>query len=91
MFPGWPITVNAALNDGRKPIGTLPEVKLPAGNAVVALSDSDTGELVYCYRVEGKTFRAPVYAPGKYTLKAGKNRPDKVLLQTSYAGHIQKP
>ncbi|HKK17655.1 MAG TPA: hypothetical protein VJ952_03155, partial [Opitutales bacterium] len=74
--------VDTDKNDGRKPIGYLPEVKLPFENAVLALSDRDTGELIYCYRVEGNTFRAPVYTPARYILKAGKNRPDKVLLQT---------
>jgi len=82
QFPGWPITVNTAENDGREPIDYLPEVKLPYENAVVALSNRDTGELIYCHRVEGNTFRAPIYAPGRYTLQAGQNRPDKVLLRT---------
>jgi hypothetical protein len=79
-FPGWPVTFNVAQNDGRQPVGYLPEVELPAENAVVALINEATYELIYCYRVNEKTFRAPVYAKGRYSLRAGIDRPDTVLL-----------
>jgi len=70
-----------AQNDGRKATGHLKEVELPSANAVVELTNAKTGELIYCYRANGKTFRAPVFAGGKYTLKAGQDKADKVLLK----------
>ncbi|MEO0452923.1 MAG: hypothetical protein AAFY98_02140 [Verrucomicrobiota bacterium] len=82
QFPGWPITVNIAQNDGRKVTAYLEEVKLPVENAVVELVDESNDELIYCYRAKGKTFRAPVYRDGKYTLRAGKDRADQTLLQS---------
>jgi hypothetical protein len=81
QFEGWPITIDMAQNDSRKPTGHLKEVELPAANAVVELTETQSGQLVYCYRATGKTFRAPVFADGKYTLKAGTDKADKVLLE----------
>jgi len=81
QFKGWPITINTKQNDGRKPVGYLQEVKLPTENAVVELTNDKTGELIYCYRVKGKTFKAPVYSKDKHTLKAGKDKANTVLLK----------
>lgn len=80
QYPGWPIHFNAAENDGREPVGFLEEVTLPVDNAVVELTDEDTGELVYCVRVKGKTFAAPVYSKGRHTLRAGADRGETILL-----------
>lgn len=80
QYAGWPLSFNAAENDGRKPIGHLEKVKLPVENAVVELTNDETGELVYCFRTTGKTFKAPVYSKAKHTLKAGKDQGDSVLL-----------
>jgi hypothetical protein len=80
QFRGWPIRFHVRDNDGRRPIGQLQPVRLPARNAVVELTNADTGELIYCHRAEAKTFAAPVFAPGRYTLRAGQDQPDSVLL-----------
>ena len=37
-----------------------------------------SGELLYTVRV-GAGFEPPVYAPGKYTVKAGKDQADAVV------------
>lgn len=81
QFAGWPIQFNLAANDGRPIVSYLPAVDLPVTDAVVELTNLDTGELIYCHRVKGDTFRAPIYdATGNYQLKAGKDSPDTVLL-----------
>jgi hypothetical protein len=68
-------------NDGRKPVGFLPSVDLPAGPAVVQVIAEQTGETVYVRRlVGGKAFAPPVFAPGKYTVKIGVDRPDQRTL-----------
>ena len=75
------MTYNVADNDARNVVGYLKEVKLPYVNAVVELTDDTTDELIYCYRVKGDTFQAPVYEEGTYTLRAGLDSGDMVLLQ----------
>jgi hypothetical protein len=86
QFPGWPVTFLASENDGRTPLGHLPEVTLPVADGVVAVTRQDDGELVYCHRIRGRTFRAPVYAPGRYTVSAGSDRPQQVLLTDAAPG-----
>lgn len=81
QYPGWPLTIDTRENDGRKPAGHLREVTLPVEDAVVELTDATSGKLIYCYRVPGTTFKAPVFTPGTYTLKAGQNKPTQTLLE----------
>ncbi len=86
QYPGWPIQIKASDNDGRLPVAYLPPVKLPSHNAVVELTNLDTGELVYCYRAKGDVFRAPVYESSQatYQIKAGHDRPEQILLNTTF-------
>lgn len=81
QYPGWPIHIDSSLNDGRQVYSYLKRVALPVENAVVELTNVETGELVYCFRVRGSTFKAPVYQEGKYTLKAGQDKATHVMLK----------
>ena len=38
-----------------------------------------TGEILYTVRSRTPSFTPRVYAPGKYTVKAGKDKPDAVV------------
>lgn len=77
QFPGWPITVTMRDNDGRQPVGWLPEVRIAgAPNAVVQVIEESTGDVLYTVRSESATFHAPVYSEGSYTLKIGTSFPD---------------
>ncbi len=79
QFAGWPITIESARNDGRKVYGYLPELKFdPQELPVVQVVQESTGEVLYTIRAPDATFRAPVYAPGKYTVKVGKSRAERV-------------
>jgi hypothetical protein len=80
QFPGWPITVNEAANDGRAIKGWLPKLKLNLPSAVVAVTDSKTKQLVYCWRVAGSEFQPPVYAPGTYSIQIGRDQPNEITL-----------
>lgn len=73
QYTGWPIIFNASDNDGRKPVGYLKEVYLPKEDSVVELTNDVTGELIYCYRIRGNSFSAPVYSYDEHTLKYGEN------------------
>jgi len=80
QFPGWPITIAQDANDGRKVHGHLPEVKLDGvANPVVQVIDEASGDILYTVRSQTESFKARVYAPGKYTIKAGKDKPDAVV------------
>jgi len=77
QFPGWPITVNMSDNDGRKPVAWLPELVFErATNPVVQVIEENTEGILYTVRVSGNRFQPRVYAPGKYTVKAGRDNPD---------------
>ncbi len=80
QFPGWPITVAMEDNDGRKVHVELPEVKLDGvTKPVVQVIAESTGEILYTVRSQTESFKPRVYAPGKYTIKAGKDKPDTVV------------
>jgi hypothetical protein len=82
QFPGWPITIAQDANDGRKVHAQLPPVKLDGTpRPVVQVIAEATGEILYTVRAAGDTFTPRVYAPGKYTVKAGKDKPDTVVAQ----------
>ncbi len=80
QFPGWPLTIAQDANDGRKVHAQLPAVKLDGvENPVVQVIAEATEEILYTVRSQGASFTPRVYAPGKYTVKAGKDKPDTVV------------
>lgn len=80
QFPGWPVAFSMDSNDGRQPIGHLPEVAFgDLTNPVVQIIEQATGEIVSTVRIRGTKYRAPVFAAGKYTVKVGRDKPDKTL------------
>lgn len=80
QFPGWPIRIEQDANDGRKVHAHLAEVKLhDVSNPVVQVIAEVTGEILYTVRSKTESFKPRVYAPGKYTVKAGREKPDTVI------------
>jgi hypothetical protein len=81
QFAGWPITIRMEDNDGRVVHGHLREVSFPdTTNPVVQIVEESSGDILYTRRIQGNRFRPPVYAPGKYTMKAGQDRPDQFTI-----------
>jgi 3',5'-cyclic AMP phosphodiesterase CpdA len=77
QFPGWPITVEMADNDGRRPHAWLPELRfVGVQNPVVQVVAEATSEVLYTIRIRGDRFQPPVYAPGKYSVNVGRDKPD---------------
>jgi 3',5'-cyclic AMP phosphodiesterase CpdA len=77
QFPGWPLTVKNEDNDGRKPAGWLPELAFEGvPDAVVQVVEESSGEILYTVRCAGASFQPAVYAPGRYTVRIGRERPD---------------
>jgi len=82
QFPGWPITVRSADNDGRKPQAWLPELIIEGvSDPVVQVIAEHDGEILYSMRVRGNRFQPHVYSPGSFTVKLGRNRPDGASLE----------
>jgi 3',5'-cyclic AMP phosphodiesterase CpdA len=82
QFPGWPITVRSADNDGRTPQAWLPELIVDgARDPVVQVIAEHDGEILYSIRVRGTRFQPHVYSPGSFTINVGRNRPDGVSLE----------
>ncbi len=77
QYPGWPVTFRMEENDGRKVFGHLPEVVVAGvSNPVVQVVKEADGEILYTLRIHGARFRPHVYEPGRYTVKAGRDKPD---------------
>ena len=76
QYPGWPITIRTEDNDGRKVYGYLPELVFEENDPVVQVVNDKTKEILYTVRIQGNTFLPKVYSDGRYTVKAGKDRPD---------------
>ncbi len=77
QFPGWPITVNMRDNDGRSPVGHLPELVVSgASQPVIQVKNEQGGEILYTVRAASQRFRPPVFADGTYTVRIGRDRPD---------------
>ena len=95
QFPGWPITINMADNDGRKPVAWLSELVFEgATDPVVQVIDEQSREVLYTQRVPGERFRPPVFATGTYTVKIGRDKPDGqtisgVVAQTTEPNKVQ--
>ncbi|MEX2580832.1 MAG: hypothetical protein WD342_17365 [Verrucomicrobiales bacterium] len=76
QFPGWPITVKMEDNDGREKTHWLPALEFAEPAPVVQVVAEADGEVLYTVRVRSDTFQPAVYAPGKYTVKTGADKPD---------------
>jgi hypothetical protein len=80
QYPGWPITVRGDDNDGRRPVAWLPELVVQGVDRPVIQVADASGEILYTIRARSTRFQPPVYAPGEYTVRVGRDRPDGVSL-----------
>lgn len=82
QYPGWPITIKMSDNDGRKPVGYLPELSFrDFSDPVVQVIDEATGEILYTRRIVGNRFRPPVFSDSTFTVKTGRDRPERVVAE----------
>jgi hypothetical protein len=71
-YSGWPVTFQQQENYGRTPTGYLPRLEISGlENAVVQVTDEDSGEIVYTLRISGNTFAPMVFGEGPYTVSVG--------------------
>jgi hypothetical protein len=82
QFPGWPITVAQASNDGRKVSGYLPEYVFADGkNHVIQVEEEASGEVLYTLRSHQGRIQPKVYSLGKHTVRFGYDLPDRKMLR----------
>lgn len=82
QFAGWPITIRMAENDGRKPVAWLPKLTFKgATDPVVQVIDEKNDEVLYTLRIQGDSFQPPVFLPGTYTVKVGRDVPEATALE----------
>ncbi|WP_373515675.1 hypothetical protein, partial [Persicitalea sp.] len=86
QFTGWPQTFKMSDNDGRKVTGYLPTLKFATENPVVQVIDEASGEILYTERVKGKAYRPRVFGEGSFTVKAGKDKPEKTVQEKVKVG-----
>jgi len=79
QYKHWPITIDQTDNYGRQAAAWLPTLKVTGmADPVVQVIDQASGAVVYTRRIKGSTFDAKVFKPGKYTVKVGELKTDRV-------------
>jgi len=80
QYPGWPITINQEDNYSRKPLAYLPKLVIKGQpNPVVQVYDEYLKEIVYTLRINGNTWRPPVFREAIYTIKVGEGDRQKIF------------
>jgi hypothetical protein len=72
QYDGWPQTFSMLENDPRDPVAHLPQLSVTGTtDPMVQVVAEATDDIVYTLRIQGQTFRPPVYAEGGYTVRVG--------------------
>ncbi|MEO0447166.1 MAG: hypothetical protein AAF191_13920, partial [Verrucomicrobiota bacterium] len=86
QYPGWPRTISQFDNYNPPSWGKLGEITFNVEDPVVQLIDVESKEVLYTVRASGNTF-TPGAPNGKtFLVKAGKDAPTKVILETGHVG-----
>lgn len=86
QYPGWPRTISQFDNYNPPSWGKLGELTFDVASPVVQLVDADSDEILYTVRVNGSSF-VPGAPHGKsFTIKAGKDAPETIVVQDAQVG-----
>lgn len=86
QYPGWPRTISQFDNYNPLSWGKIGELAFNVDSPVVQLVDSDSGEILYTVRVNGKSF-VPRSPKGKtFVIKAGKDAPQTIVVKGAKVG-----
>jgi hypothetical protein len=87
QYPGWPRTISQFDNYNPPSWGKLGELTFDIDSPVVQLVDSESGEILYTVRVNGKSF-VPAAPLGKtFNIKAGKDAPQTIVVKAAQVGN----
>ena len=81
QYGGWPITLRLEELDGRVPTAYLPDLRVHGmSQAVVQVSDEQSGEIIYTTRMRGDLYRPRVFRPGVYRVTVGEPGTEAMLV-----------
>lgn len=83
QFPGWPVVIPQIDNYNPPSWGKLGELTFNRENPVVQIIDTDTQEVLYTLRIQGKKFTPHAPKGRNFTIKAGIHNADTVIVETS--------
>jgi len=75
-YPGWPLTIKASQNDGRKPTGELARVTVKGDQLPVVRVYNSEGNLEWAQRMDAMKFTVPAYAKGAHRIEIGSGEED---------------
>ncbi len=75
QYPGWPVTISVWDNDGRTPVAYLPELRFDIENPVIKIVETDSGEVLYARRIQGRVFTPPVFSDTRHAILVGADLP----------------
>lgn len=70
-YPGWPLMVKVAQNDGRPATGTLARVEVSGKALAVVRVYGPDKKLQWAQRINQQSFTVPAYASGKHRIEIG--------------------
>ncbi len=83
QFSGWPKVISQIDNYNPPSWGKLGQLTFNKRNPVVQLTDTDTGEVLYTLRVNGTTFTPHAPKGRTFTVKAGIDTVDAVVVKAT--------
>ena len=86
QYPGWPRTISQFDNYNPPSWGQLGELSFAVEDPVVQLIDAETDEILYTVRASGKSFTPGAPSGRAFTVKAGKDSPDTVVVKSARVG-----
>lgn len=79
QYPGWPRTISQFDNYQPPSWGKMKEYQFDHVNPVIQLIDNANNEILYTVRAEGSSFTPHAPRNKEFTIKAGKDSPDRVV------------
>ncbi|MEE2825584.1 MAG: metallophosphoesterase family protein [Planctomycetota bacterium] len=86
QYPGWPRTISQVDNYSPRSWGELGTLTFDVDNPVVQLIDAASNEVLYTIRVKGKTFTPKAPQSRAFTVKAGQDAPNQVVIKKAQVG-----
>ncbi|MCH2180907.1 MAG: hypothetical protein MK108_02785 [Mariniblastus sp.] len=86
QYPGWPRTISQVDNYSPRSWGDLGTLTFDVSNPVVQLVDASSDEVLYTIRVKGKTFTPQAPLGRAFTVKAGQDGPNQVVIKKAQVG-----
>lgn len=78
-FPGWPLTISQTDNDGRKPVGYLPQFEFSKADQVIKIINEADNEVVRIIRTKGASYQPSIYRQGTYSVFVGEGKNTKAF------------